>query len=270
MRAGLLIAFCFTFTGSFLGAQQATFVATDSIPGKFDHFSVDNFGRIYLSKKDVITLYSKELDALFTTSLKSIRPSSVESSKSFRTLIFDFDRSVIQFLDNTLTDIHGEIDLVNLDIQQPALVCESFAGNTIWVLDAGSFRLVKLNAQLEKVLITENLTAVFNGDQIPTQMREANDLLFVLIPDKGVAVFDVFGTYHTIYPCKPSAIDAMGNYLFIKLKDKIEVIPTDQKILMPEYTYPLKEEVKEFEFTRQKVYLLKERGLYIGNFVKGK
>ncbi|MEX1001005.1 MAG: hypothetical protein WDZ35_02735 [Crocinitomicaceae bacterium] len=246
--------------------QKNDFVASDSIMGDFDQLSVDNFGRIYLVKNDVITLFSKELDTLFTTSLKSIRPTSIESSKSFRTLLFDRDRSVIQFLDNTLTDIHGEIDLVNLDIQQPQLVCESFAGNTIWVLDAGSFRLVKLNAKLEKVLITENLMTIFDGDEMPTQMIESNDFLYVLIPGKGIAFFDIFGTFYTIYPCKAEAIDAMGNYLFVKLKGEIQVIPTDEKLLMPEFSYPLPQDVIDFKFSRQHLYLLKKNGLFIGNF----
>lgn len=134
--------------GSLLQAQQLKFVAQDSVPGNFSSFSVDNFGRIALVKNDVIISFSNKLDTLFSTSLKAFRPFSIESSKSFRTLVFDQERSVIHFLDNTMTDIHGEIDLVNLDIQQPWLVCESFGGNTIWIFDAGAMRLIRLNENL--------------------------------------------------------------------------------------------------------------------------
>jgi hypothetical protein len=242
---------------------------SDSLIGDYDRFSVDNFGRISLVKQDVILLFSQDLDTMFTSSLKTIRPTSIESSKSFRTLVFDSDRSVIQFLDNTLTDIHGEIDLVNLDIQQPVLVSESFGGNTIWVLDAGAFRLIKLNEKLEKVLITENLTAVFNGAEMPIKMKEANDFLYVLIPEKGIAVFDVFGTFMKLYPVKAKSMDAMGDYLFVQTDNNLEIIAMDG-LLEPEYIYEIPEGVKDFVYSRERVYLLKDDGLYIGNFVKSK
>lgn len=249
--------------------QEIKFSCTDSIKGEFDNFSVDNFGRIYLTKEDVIVQYSNQLDTLFTASLKTIRPSSIESSKSFRTLLFDKDRSVIQFMDNTLTDIHGEIDLVNQDIQQPILVCESFGGNTIWILDAGGFRLIKMNEKLEKVLITENLTTIFEDEEEPIQMQESNDLLFVLIPNRGVAIFDVFGTYMKLYSCDAKAIDAMGNYLFVQTDSTLEIIP-NEGILEPEYVYHIDSDIIGFSYTREKVYLHKKKGLYVGQFVKSK
>ena len=257
----------FLLTGLSLNAQDITFHVKDSLMGKFDQFSVDNFGRIYIAQKDVIVVYSDELDTLFTASLKSIRPTSIESSKSFRTLIFDEERSVIQFLDNTGTAIQDEVDLVNLDIQQPILVCESFGGNTFWVLDAGNLRLVKINAKLETVLVTENLTTVFDGDSLPTQMVESNDFLLVLVPGKGVAKFDVFGTYIDMYPCKAEAIDARKDYLFIKTAESLQIIPL-KGLMEPEYVYDIPEGVRDFAYTREKVYLMKENGIFIGRYAK--
>ena len=248
-------------------SQEIQFEPADSLMGKFDKFSVDNFGRIYVTQKDVVMVFSKELDTLFTASLKTIRPTSIESSKSFRTLLFDEERSVIQFLDNTGTAIQDEIDLVNLDIQQPILVCESFGGNTIWILDAGNLRLIKINEKLETVLITENLTTVFDGENLPTQMRESNDYLLVLIPGKGVAKFDVFGTFMDIYPCEADAIDARKDYLFIKTSETLQIIPL-KGLMEPEYIYDIPEGVIDFAYTREKVYLMKETGIFIGNYKK--
>jgi hypothetical protein len=250
-------------------AQSISFQVKDSIMGDYDKFSVDNFGRIYLTREDVVVQFSKELDTLFTTSLKRIRPSSIESSKSFRTLLFDIDQSIIQFLDNTLTDIQGEVDLVNLDIQQPILVCESFGGNTLWILDADGFRLVKMNQNLDKVLITENLLAVFDGSEQPIQMKEANDMLYVLIPQKGVAIFDVFGTYMNLYPVKAKSIDAMDNHLFVQTDSTLQIIPVEG-IMEPDFVYPFTGDIRSFSYTREKVYVLRDRGLFIGSFVKSK
>lgn len=250
-------------------SQKIRFVPEDSLIGHYDRFSVDNFGRIYAVQNDVIIQFSKELDTLFTGSLKAIRPTSIESSKSFRTLLFDRDRSVILFLDNTLTNIHGEIDLVLQGIQQPILVCESFAGNTIWILDADNLRLIKMNEKLEKVLVTENLTTIFDGEDYPSQMQELNDVLYVLIPGKGIAQFDVFGTYIGLYPCKASSFDVMGEYLFVRSEDKLEILRTEG-LEIPEYVYTLPSEVRDFVYTTNHLYLRMDDRIVIGNYKKVK
>jgi hypothetical protein len=194
-------------------------------------------------------------------------PTSLESSKSFRTLVFDQERSVIHFLDNTLTDIHGEIDLVLMGVQQAVLVCESFAGNTFWVLDEANMRLIKMNENLEVISQTENLITLFEGENLPNQMIESNDFLFVCIPGIGVGVFDVFGTFIRMYPCAPDRIDVSNNYLLIQSGNKVEVVPLES-FLDTELVYPLPEGVKEFSFSNDKVYLLKDNGLFIGSFEK--
>lgn len=263
----LLFTLCCLWMLNVASAQKIQFELKDSILGKFDQFSVDNFGKIYVTKKDVIMVFSEDLDTLFTASLKTLRPTSIETSKSFRTLLFDEERSVIQFLDNTGTPIQDEIDLVNLDIQQPILVCESFGGNTIWILDAGNLRLIKINEKLKTVLITENLTTIFDGDELPIQMKESNDFLLILIPGKGVAKFDVFGTFMDIYPCDAEAIDARKDYLFIKTAENLQIIPL-KGLMEPEYVYDIPKGMLDFAYTREKVYYKTEKGIFIGKYVK--
>lgn len=248
-------------------AQEPILKLTDSIMGSYQHFSTDNFGRIYLSNEDVILQFSADCDTMFSASLKALRPTSIESSKSFRTLVFDAERQVIHFYDNTLTDIHGEIDLVNYDIQQPILACESFAGNTFWILDAGTMRLIKLNANLELVSQTENLATLFEDKQLPAQMLESNDYLYVSIPERGVAIFDVFGTFIKLFPCKPDHISVKQNYLLIRTGDKIQVVLADN-VLESDYVYTVPEDVTEFAFAHDKVYLLREKGLFVGKYTQ--
>jgi len=260
--------FTFIFLTGFIlqsRAQQFQFEAFDSIPGNFSAFSVDNFGRIALVHEDVILSFSNQLDTLFSTSLKSFRPTTVESSKSFRTLVFDQERSVIHFLDNTMTDIHGEIDLVNLDIQQPWLVSESFGGNTIWVFDSGSMRLIRLNENLEKLLVIENLVTVFTSGELPVKMMEAHDRLFMLVPGMGVVTFDVFGTYITTYPCTAKTFDVFNNYLIVQEGEQIHAIPL-QFDAQEDQFFPMPADVIQFKFTTDKIYFLTHRGLLVGKY----
>lgn len=246
-------------------AQSYYFQKTDSIKTKIDAFSVDNFGRISFIQNDVIVCVSSTLDTLFKTSLKSFRPNYIESSKSFRTLLFDRERSIIHFLDNTMTDIHGEIDLINLDIQLPWLVCESFGGNTIWVLDAGAMRLMRINENLQRVQLTENLNLYFEDNNLPTAMMEAHDKLFMLVPEKGILIFDLFGTYIKTIASKTDAFDVYNNFLMVVEDSTLRAIPLMIE-LGDEQIFNLNFEVKQFEFKQDKIYCLTDEGLYIGNF----
>lgn len=261
----IVAIFFLTFAGVLSFGQGAVFVPTDSVVGNFSQFSVDNFGRVYLCENDIISQYFGQNDTIYTTSVKSFRPSSIESSKSFRTLVFDQDRSVLHFYDNTLTDINGEIDLVSIGIQQPLLVCESFAGNTFWVLDGGMMRLVKINRELEIVSQTENLVALFDNDNLPCQMLEHNDFLYILIPEKGVAIFDVFGTFIKIYPSKAINIGVLNKYLLLQTESTIEAV-SNNAFLMAEFTYNIPPNILKFAFSNSKVYFLKKNALIIGKY----
>lgn len=268
MRLFLLHIVCLA---SFANAQ-VTFVASDSIVGKYDHFSVDNLGRIYTVQSDVLVQFSANLDTLFTASLKSFRPSSIESTKSFRTLLFDDERSLIKFLDNTLTDHHEDIDLINLDIQQPLLVCESFVGNGFWVLDVASSRLVKIDQNFNQILVTENVLSFIQNQSksadLPIQMKESNDYLFIAVPKLGVLIFDAFGTYVNTYPTQPKRINCFGQHLMV-LNDsnQLEIIPITQW-LEPNFVYDVPADVIDFYYSNSKVYFLRPGGVYIGAFKK--
>jgi len=262
MNGLFLLGFLSTALSAF---TQPKLELLDSIPGKYTHFSVDNFGRIYLSNRDVMLQFSSSCDTLFSASLKQLQPTSLESSKSFRTLVFDQERSVIHFFDNTLTDIHGQIDLFNYDIRQPWLVCESFAGNTFWILDVGTMRLIKMNEKLELVTQTDNLATLFHNKTMPVQMVESNDRLYIAIPEAGVAVFDVFGTFIRMVPCKPERISVVDKYLLVRTGTVVTAIETEN-FFDSGHSYVLPEGATEFSFMHEKVYFLCEQALYVGRY----
>lgn len=266
MKWMVYLFFCLIGKGLF--AQTSTFKPLDSIAGSFSHFSIDNFGRLYVCQNDVIKQFYAQKDSVLvnSTSLKSFRPSSMESSKSFRTLVFDKERSVVRFFDNTLTDIHGEINLVDAGIQQPVLVCESFAGNSIWVLDGGMMRLLKLNQDLEIILQTENLVSLFDNSQEPSQMIETNDFLYVLVPTKGVAIFDVFGTFIKMYPTQATRISTFNNYLLLQTDNKIQAVANDV-FMEVSFEYEIPNGVIDFFFAREKVYFLQDHQVVFGSFI---
>jgi hypothetical protein len=270
-QTNALILWIFPFLLMSFGAAAQTevqkFVQSDSIIGKIDLFSVDNLGRINIVRNDIIRQLDRNFDTLYSASLKTMRPTSIESAKTFRTLVFDQERGVLHFLDNTLTDIHGEITLYQLDILQPILACESFAGNSFWVLDASQRKLLKLDENLHVINQTENLFQVFDKDTMPERMIESSDYLYMLLPKKGVVIFDIFGTFIKFYETAATQIGVYGNYLLIQEGTKIEAI-SNKTFKSTGLIYSIPKGVSQFHFAKDKIYLLTKRGLLVGQFKK--
>ena len=234
----------------------------DSISSNYTTFSIDNFENIYCTSKDVIVKYNSIFDTLFSSSLKSFIPNSIESSKSFRNLLFDNEKGSVKFLDNTLTEVYSDFDLVDQDILQPVLVCESFNGNAFWVLDEAGMQLLKLNQNLEVVTRIDNLGYLFDDKETPIQMFERNDELYIHFPNSGVAVFDSFGTFLKYIPLKSDWIDIQNNYLFSLINDQISILefPFLDEYAVLDFNIS---NASAFIYQKQKFYILSETALYI-------
>ncbi|MDX1350472.1 MAG: hypothetical protein R3279_09505 [Putridiphycobacter sp.] len=235
----------------------------DSVKGVFSSFSVDNLGNTYLCQNDVITKLSPTFDTLFSTSLKSHFPSYIQAVKNFRVLTFDQERGIVQFFDNTLTPLTGSLNLYDLNVVQPILVCESFNGNAFWVLDAGTLRLLKINENFKVITEVENLSFIIDNGQHPTQMFEHNDLLYMLVPDRNVMVFDAFGTFIQKINIKTSWIDRYQNALLYYQFPNFYF--SNKLILENEVAckWPLTA-VKSFHINSKFLYLLTKAGFYRG------
>ncbi len=121
---------------------------------------------------DVVVKYSPSFDTLFSHSLKSFIPTYLESSKSFRVLLFDQEKGIVKFLDNTLTDVKGQIDLADFDVLQAVLICESFNGNAFWILDQGSMQLIKVDFNMNILTRIDGLRFLFEDKVTPSQIFE--------------------------------------------------------------------------------------------------
>lgn len=114
-------------------------------------------------------------------------------------------------------------------------------------------------------MITENLASVFSSGEFPIKMMEAHDRLFIQIPNSGIAVFDVFGTYITTYPVTAKTFDVFNNYLLTYSDLKIAARPIDFDG-RESMTFD-SQDLIQFKFTTEKVYLLTTSGLYIGTYL---
>lgn len=234
----------------------------DSLSVKSNFFAVDNFENIYTANGDVINKYNKNLDSLFSTSLKTIFPSSIEASKTFRVLLFDKERATIAFYDNTLTVINEDISLATLDIIQACLVAESFNGNSIWILDEGNMQLLKIDNKLNILLRVENLNHLFKNNIQATQMFEYNDILTIHFKNSGVATFDIFGSLLNFYPIDSDWIMMRYNRLYSIKNDVLSIyeLPLMDKVGSQKLNT---KNIKQFHFTKNKILFQTPTAIHI-------
>lgn len=183
----ILVAICFSFVKD--GPIKKT------IKGKFDLFSIDNIGNIYVVFGDEIRKYNSKGEQLKVYSNKKLgKISSIDVTNPLRVLLFYKDQSQLVILDSQLSPNGNSIDLMNLNLEQSDVVCSSF-NNGLWLFNRQNNELVRLNQNLEKVVATGNLNALLNADLKPNFMIENGSFLYLNNTSDGIYVFDIYGTY---------------------------------------------------------------------------
>ena len=200
---------------------------------------------------------------MFSASLKSHFPTFIQAVKNFRILTFDRERGVVKFLDNTLTPLGTDINLFDLNLVQPVLVCESFNGNSFWVLDAGTLRLLKISENFKVILEIENLNFLAEFTEETTQMFEYNDLLYILVPNKFVLIFDAFGTLVQKAPLNATWLHVYQNAILQYQYPNfgfINKLSFDETMACQ---WPI-QNLKMFHITNKFLYAMSENGFYRG------
>lgn len=127
--------------------------------------------------------------------------SHFDATDPLRPIMFYKDQGLMVMLDNTLSEQGSAIDLFALDIGQAWAMCQS-SDSHFWVYDLDNFELLRLDRNLSKVVRSGNLFQVCGQAIIPTWMMERNSKLYVADPEKGIYMFDLFGTYIGMIPQK--------------------------------------------------------------------
>ena len=160
-----------------------------------DFVTTDNIGNLYVVKNDEMKKYNPAGELLRTYSNKKLgKIFSVDASTPLRILLYYKDFSVLVILDSQLTQNGENITLETMELEQSDLACTSFQ-NGIWLYNRQNAELVRLDESLKKVVSTGNLNRILNTELHPNFMTEYNGYLYLNNPQKGILVFDIYGTY---------------------------------------------------------------------------
>jgi hypothetical protein len=170
--------------------------------GTFDMSRVDNLGKIYLVRKHEIWQYDLEGRQLNRNSDKLLgRIYDLDATNGLELLVYFQDQSQVVFYDNQLAAKGRAISLEQLGFEQVSEVCTSY-GNGLWLFDRVKFELIRLDKQNNFTVRTGSLFPVLGFIPNVVHMREADNRLYMSDPDRGILVFDIFGTYYNTLPIK--------------------------------------------------------------------
>lgn len=176
------------------------YVLLKKVEKQADFFTTDNLGDSYLIKGHEVFKYLPDGNLQYTFSNLSYgNISFVDATNPLKILVFYRDFSRIVFLDNTLSESKLPITLQDMELEQASAVCTSF-DNGLWVYDQVNFQLVRFDQDLRITQDVKNVNQLARETIQPDFMVEVGNWLYLNDPEKGVFVFDLFGTFFKKVP----------------------------------------------------------------------
>lgn len=185
-----------------LQAQPGTpFRLLRSYAGPVADALTDNLGNLYLVSNDgQVKKLGPEGDsiAVFNQVRRNGNLHAVDVSNPLKLLLFYKDFAQVVVLDRFLS-VQLTLDLRRAGIQQPLAAALSY-DNNIWVFDALTGKLKKLDEKGNTLLETPDLRTVFTGGLQPAQIMDQNKWVYLYDPAQGLFVFDYYGNFKRKIP----------------------------------------------------------------------
>lgn len=237
--------------------HSSSFKLAAQIKSTSDFFTTDHLGNIYVVESHQIKKYGLYGTLQETFSNKNYGAiSSIDASDPLRLLVFYNDFSYIMFLEDELSLIGSEINLVDFELDQTTLVCGSW-NDGLWLYDPQDFQLKRMNQNLQITHRSGNISQLVGVEINPNFMLEVNNFVYLNNPSDGILVFDQYGTYFKTIPLKGlEQFQLNGDQIFYendgKLKSYNIKMFVENSLDLP----VSKEEIKSIRFERESKLLV--------------
>ncbi|PCH65611.1 MAG: hypothetical protein COC01_09510 [Bacteroidetes bacterium] len=197
------------------GQTSANFTLFKSIPVNASFFTTDYLGQFYIVDNNQLSKFNQNGVLLHTYSEKILGDISfVDAANPLRLLLFYRDFVQIVILDKTLSAIGGNILLENLGLEQTLLTCTS-NDNGFWLYDPQDFQLIRLDQNLKTTHKSGPINQILGIELTPNFLIEYNNFVYLNDAERGILVFDIYGTYFKTIPLKGLAsFQVIGDNLF--------------------------------------------------------
>ncbi|RDV15099.1 hypothetical protein DXT99_10520 [Pontibacter diazotrophicus] len=143
------------------------------------------------------------------------RISNIEAWSPMKILLFYEDRQTLLLLDRFLRPI-SSTDLRDINYEGIARAATLSSDDSFWLFDETNLTLSKLDLRLRKVTVETPLNLILDRERFDVrQLREYQNMLYLLDFNNGIYVFDNLGNYKKSIPFKGlSYIAFRGNELY--------------------------------------------------------
>ena len=232
------------------------------------NWTVDGLENIIISEKDRLTKYDKNGKMLFEQSAKLFgQYDKVGMVNSLKIYGFSEVQQLVCFYDNSLTMLEKCIDLSEYDLINVSTVERSGQSDKMWAFDQvnSTLHLLSFSGLLQSQAV-KNLNGILNAENI-TQLIEWENKLFVLDHNKGIYVFDLYGTLiRFIEQENIKWIQVFNEYVICLVEEELKMISlrNEKSVVFP-LTYKAVQSIfvdDNFIYLRMPETIIKARFLF--------
>ncbi|MER3470912.1 MAG: hypothetical protein C4330_06135 [Chitinophagaceae bacterium] len=195
------IAFVLLCAFTSFAQRDSSFRLVKTFPVNAVDFAVDNLDNIYfITSSDQLRKLNAAGDSMeaYNNVKRFGKLSAIDVSNPLRVLLFYKDFATIAILDRFLT-LRSSLDLRKQNIPQVSAIGLAY-DNNIWVFDEYNNKLKKIDEDGNTQLETPDFRMLFNESIVPTQIIDKNNFVYLYDPNRGVYLFDRYGTYKKKLP----------------------------------------------------------------------
>lgn len=274
MKKIILFSFLLALVSCFVAASTGitTFsrITNDSLPqltllsstktegNQVNSDPVENF---YISTNTSIWKTSSQNNQKFIfDSKKSGNITLIDAGDPMKVLVFYKDLSLITFLDNFMAETSFNISLMDFGLDQAEVVCKAL-NNGIWVYDVKQDKLVKISSALKIEVEILNIQRIIGEAFSPKQMMERTSGLYLNDPNKGIYVFDNYGSYLRKIPeLNISKFNVIEDVIAFRQGNDINTLNARTLEFNKIYSDSL---MTDFSINEKKLYILNADSLHI-------
>ncbi len=170
---------------------------TKTIPLKGSFMTTDPLKSAYvINEKNQVIKYDSVGNRIGFFSENKFGPlHSIDAKTPFNIMLFYKEQGTVITTDFRLNK-KRMYKLTSVGIDNVAAACMSH-DNYIWVYDLDDNRLKKIDNNYKVIYQSQDVLSLLGEAVIPNFMMEKDGLIYVNVPDVGIIMFDIYGTYYT-------------------------------------------------------------------------
>ena len=167
-----------------------------SVPVKAEHIECDPLDQVYALNGAELIKFKTDGSVFRVYSNKALgKITKADCSNPLKIAVFYKELGRLIFLDNTLSEQGEAIKMEDLGLELAHLTATSADENGIWIYDPVDFRLLRYNSAFKLKAQVEQINQLLALENPPSSMLESGNYLIMAVPENGIFLMDIFGTF---------------------------------------------------------------------------